>query len=40
MAVVDLVETVNKVAVAKEVVAEVPVQPCLEGHQWLGHVRI
>jgi hypothetical protein len=30
LAMVDMVETVDKVAMAKEVVAKVPVQPCLK----------
>ncbi len=40
LAAVDVVEIVNKVAMAKEVVAEVPVQPCLERHQRLVPARI
>ena len=39
LAAVDAVETVVKVAVAKEVVAEVPVQPCLGRHQRLVPAR-
>jgi hypothetical protein len=35
LAMVDAAETVDKVAVAKEIVAEVPVQPCLGRHQRL-----
>ncbi len=40
LAAVDAVDTVDKVAMAKEVVAEVPVQPCLGRHQRLVPARI
>ncbi len=40
LATVDTVETADKVDVAKEVVAEVPVQPCLGRHQMLVPARI
>ena len=36
----DAVETVDVVVVAKEVVAEVPVQPCLGRHQRLVPAKI
>jgi hypothetical protein len=37
---VDAVETADKVAVAKEVVAEVPVQLCLGRHERLVPAKI
>jgi hypothetical protein len=40
LAAVDVVETVDEVTVAKEVVAEVPVQLCLGRHQRLVPARI
>jgi hypothetical protein len=40
LAAVDAEETADKVAVAKEVVAEVQVQPCLGRHQRLVPARI
>jgi hypothetical protein len=40
LAVWDAVETVDVVAVAEEVVAEVPVQPCLGMHQRLVPAKI
>jgi hypothetical protein len=39
LAAVDAVETVDEVAVAKEVMAEVPVQLCLGRHQRLAPAR-
>jgi hypothetical protein len=40
LAVVDMVESVDEVAMAKEVLTEVPVQPCLGRHQRLVPARI
>ncbi len=40
LATVDAVETAEEVAVAKEIVAEVPVEPCLGRHQRLMPARI
>jgi hypothetical protein len=40
LAAVDAEETVDEVAVAKDVVAEVSVQPCLGRHQRLVPARI
>jgi hypothetical protein len=40
LAAVDKVETVDEVAVAKEIMEEVPVQPCLGRYQRLVPARI
>jgi hypothetical protein len=40
LAMVAIVETVDKMAMAKEVMAEVPMQPCLGRHQRLVPARI